>query len=105
MLVVLGAAETGRFAVAFLIAGFLNVIPSTIAQVLFAEASRQGVTLRGQLRKAIRGVYGLLLRQWSSWSRPHRCCSGLFGAAYVRGHGLPAGPGAERAAHRGNLPG
>jgi O-antigen/teichoic acid export membrane protein len=61
VLVVLGAAETGRFAVAFLIGGFLNVIPATVAQVLFAEASREGAPLRGQLRKAIRGVYGLLL--------------------------------------------
>jgi O-antigen/teichoic acid export membrane protein/transposase len=61
ILVVLGAAETGRFAVAFLIGGFLNVIPATVAQVLFAEASREGAPQRGQLRKAIRGVYGLLL--------------------------------------------
>lgn len=61
VLVVLGAAETGRFAIAFLICGFLNVIPSTVAQVLFAEASRGGASLWEQLRKAIRGVYGLLL--------------------------------------------
>ena len=32
-----------------------------MAQVLFAEASREGAPQRGQLRKAIRGVYGLLL--------------------------------------------
>jgi len=61
VLAVRGAAETAKFAVAFLIAGFLNFIPSTVAQVLFAEASRKGVPLGGQLRKAIRGVYGLLL--------------------------------------------
>ena len=61
VLVVRGAAETGRFAVAFLIAGFLYFIPSTVANVLFAEASRQGVPLGVQLRKAIRGIYGLLL--------------------------------------------
>ena len=61
VLVVLGAAETGRFAVAFLIGGFLNVIPATVAQVLFAEASREGVSLWRQLRKAVRGVYALLL--------------------------------------------
>jgi O-antigen/teichoic acid export membrane protein len=56
-----GATQTARFAAAFLIAGFLNFIPSTIAQVLFAEASRNGVSLGRQLRKAVRGVYGLLL--------------------------------------------
>ena len=61
VLVIRGAAEAGRFAVAFLIAGFLNFIPSTVAQVLFAEASRRGVPLGVQLRKAIRGIYGLLL--------------------------------------------
>lgn len=61
VLVILGPAAAGRFAVAFLIAGFLNIIPSTVAQVLFAEASREGASLREQLRKAIRGVYGLLL--------------------------------------------
>jgi len=60
VLVVRGAADTARFAIAFLIAGFLNLIPSTVAQVLFAEASRQGVSLGGQLRSALRGVYGLL---------------------------------------------
>jgi O-antigen/teichoic acid export membrane protein len=61
VLAVRGAAETARFAVAFLIAGFLNLIPSTVAQVLFAETSRKGVPLGRQLRKAIRGVYGLLI--------------------------------------------
>ena len=61
VLVVLGAAETGRFAIAFLIGGFLNVIPATVAQVLFAEASREGASLWRQLRKAVRGVYALLL--------------------------------------------
>jgi O-antigen/teichoic acid export membrane protein len=61
VLVVRGATETARFAVAFLIAGFLNLIPSTVAQVLFAETSRKGVSLGRQLSKAIRGVYGLLI--------------------------------------------
>lgn len=61
VLVILGATAAGRFAVAFLIAGFLNIIPATVAQVLFAEASRGGGALREQLRKAIRGIYTLLL--------------------------------------------
>jgi O-antigen/teichoic acid export membrane protein len=61
VLVVRSAAETGQFAVAFLIAGFLNLIPSTVSQVLFAETSRKGVPLGRQLRKALRGVYALLL--------------------------------------------
>ena len=81
--VVLGAAETGRFAVAFLICGFLNVIPSTVAQVLFAEASRDGASLRGQLRKAIRGVYGLLLPAIVIVIVAAPFILGLFGPAYA----------------------
>jgi O-antigen/teichoic acid export membrane protein len=61
VLVVRGPTETGQFSAAFLIVSFLNFIPSAVAQVLFAEASRQGVPLGGQLRRAVRGVYGLLL--------------------------------------------
>lgn len=56
-----GAAETARFSIAFLIAGFLNFIPSTMGQVLFAELARGGVPLGKQLRKARYAVYGLLL--------------------------------------------
>jgi O-antigen/teichoic acid export membrane protein len=83
VLVVLGAAETGRFAVAFLICGFLNVIPSTVAQVLFAEASREGAPLRGQVRKAIRGVYGLLLPAIVIVIVAAPFILRLFGAAYA----------------------
>jgi len=83
VLVVRGAAETARFAVAFLIAGFLNFIPSTVAQVLFAEASRQGVTLGAQLRKAIRGVYGLLLPALVIVVPAAPLLLRLFGTAYA----------------------
>jgi O-antigen/teichoic acid export membrane protein len=83
VLAVRGAAETARFAVAFLIAGFLNFIPSTVGQVLFAEASRQGVTLGGQLRKAIRGVYGLLLPALVIMVAAAPLLLRLFGAAYA----------------------
>jgi O-antigen/teichoic acid export membrane protein len=61
VLAVRGAAETARFSIAFLIAGFLNFIPSTMGQVLFAEIARGGVPLGKQLRKARYAVYGLLL--------------------------------------------
>ena len=61
VLAVRGAAETAHFSIAFLIAGFLNFIPSTMGQVLFAEIARGGVPLGKQFRKALRGVYGLLL--------------------------------------------
>jgi O-antigen/teichoic acid export membrane protein len=61
VLAVLGAARTAPFAIASLVSGFLDVIPSATSQVLFAEASRKGVALGGQLRKAIRAIYGLML--------------------------------------------
>ena len=54
VLAIRGAAQTASFAAAFLIGGFLNFIPSTVAQVLFAEVAR-GNTARRQFRKALRG--------------------------------------------------
>lgn len=87
VLIIRGAAETARFAVAFLIAGFLNFIPSTIAQVLFAEASRPGVTLGGQLRKAIRGVYGLVLPAVAVVVVAAPLLLRLFGAPYLAATG------------------
>jgi O-antigen/teichoic acid export membrane protein len=83
VLVVRGAAETGRFAVAFLIAGFLFIIPSTVARVLFAEASRAGVSLRVQLRKAIWGIYGLLLPALIVVVAAAPLLLHIFGAAYA----------------------
>jgi O-antigen/teichoic acid export membrane protein len=61
VLAIRGAAENGIFATVATIGGFLNVIPATVSMVLFAEASRQGAPLGQQLRKALRGTYGLLL--------------------------------------------
>jgi O-antigen/teichoic acid export membrane protein len=83
VLIILGPAATGRFAVAFTLAGFLNVIPSTVAQVLFAETSRQGVTLGVQLRKALRGTYGLLLPPLVLLMAGAPFALRLFGAAYA----------------------
>lgn len=83
VLVVRGAAEAAKFAVAFLIAGFLNFIPSAVAQVLFAEASHQGVPLSRQLRKAIRGVYVLLLPALLIVIAAAPLLLHLFGAAYA----------------------
>jgi O-antigen/teichoic acid export membrane protein len=61
VLAVRGAAQTASFSAAFLVAGFLNFIPSTTAQVLFAEIARGGTPIGRQFRKALRAVYGLLL--------------------------------------------
>ena len=83
VLIVLGPSATGHFAVAFTLAGFLNVIPSTVAQVLFAETSRQGVTLGAQLRKALRGTYGLLLPPLVVLMASAPLVLRLFGATYA----------------------
>ena len=83
VLVIRGAEQTARFAVAFLIVGFLNLIPSTVAQVMFAEASRRGASLRDQLFRALRGVYGLLLPAVIVVVAAAPLLLGLFGAAYA----------------------
>jgi O-antigen/teichoic acid export membrane protein len=83
VLAIHGAAETAHFAVAFLIAGFLNFVPSTIAQVLFAEASRRNATIGKQLRKAIRGIYGLLLPSLAIVIPAAPLLLQLFGVAYA----------------------
>jgi O-antigen/teichoic acid export membrane protein len=85
VLAIRGAADTARFAMAFLIAGFLNFIPSTAAQVLFAEASRKGVPLGRQLRKALRGVYGLLLPASVVMIAAAPLLLRIFGPSYATG--------------------
>ena len=83
ILVKLGPAETARFTIAGMAAGTLNVIPSTVAQVFFAEASRQGVPLGGQLRKALRSVYALLLPAVMIMVAIAPFILSLFGASYA----------------------
>jgi O-antigen/teichoic acid export membrane protein len=78
-----GAAQTAAFAAAFLVAGFLNVIPSATSQVLFAEASREGITMGGQLRKAIRAIYGLLLPALVVLVVAAPLIMRIFGASYA----------------------
>ena len=83
VLAIRGAAETARFTVAFLIAGFLNFIPSATAQVLFAEASRRGAAAGQQVRKAARAVYGLLLPAIVALVVAAPLALRLFGAEYA----------------------
>ncbi|MBO2446749.1 oligosaccharide flippase family protein [Actinomadura barringtoniae] len=59
VLAISGSKQTALFAVAFQLAGFINFIPSTAAQVVFAEAQRGA--LAKQLAKAVKAIYGLLL--------------------------------------------
>lgn len=56
-----GPDETAFFTVAFMLASFLNFVPSTTGQVLMAEASRGDRSLRVVVSKALRHVYILLV--------------------------------------------
>ena len=78
-----GPGEAGRFAAAFLVASFLSFVPSAVSQVMFAEASRKGVYLTGQLRKAVRGIYGLLLPSVALVVAAAPLALRLFGRAYA----------------------
>jgi O-antigen/teichoic acid export membrane protein len=85
VLAVRGAAETARFSVAYLIAGFLNYIPSVMGQVLFAEIARGGTLLGKQLRKARYAVYGLMLPSLALLLVAAPYILRLFGPAYAVG--------------------
>jgi O-antigen/teichoic acid export membrane protein len=80
-----GPREAAWFAVAFLVAGFLNFIPSTAAQVLFAEASRDGGPLRPHVAKALRAVFGLLVPALAVLLVAAPLVLDLFGSAYSHG--------------------
>jgi O-antigen/teichoic acid export membrane protein/glycosyltransferase involved in cell wall biosynthesis len=58
---VLGKAQAGWFSIAFLISALLSFIPSTVAQVLFAESSRDPAALRANTIMALKAIYALLL--------------------------------------------
>ena len=78
----LGTTKAAPFALALLVSGFLNIIPSTAAQVLFAEASRRDVSLSEQLRKAIKAIAAILLPMLSLIVLAAPLIMGLFGASY-----------------------
>lgn len=84
VLIIRGASDTARFAIAGMLAGFLTVIPSTIGQVLFAEASRKGAQLGQNLSKALRGIYGLLLPAVAITIPAAPFLLSLFGPGYAR---------------------
>ncbi len=61
VLAVLGPTASAHFAIAFLIVGFLNFLPSSIAQAYFAHASHPGVDEVRELRKAIGTSYAVMV--------------------------------------------
>lgn len=89
VLAIRGASETAWFTSAFVIAGFLNFIPSTVAQVVFAEVSRDASALRRDVVKAVRGIYLLLLPVLALTIVGAPWILRLFGAQYSA-HAAPA---------------
>jgi O-antigen/teichoic acid export membrane protein/glycosyltransferase involved in cell wall biosynthesis len=81
VLTISGSRQTAWFAVAFQLAGFLNFIPSTTAQVVFAEAQRGA--LRTQLTKAIKAIYAMLLPAVTIMLIVAPYVLQLFGTAYA----------------------
>ena len=83
VLVIRGAEQTARFAVAFLIVGFLNFIPCDGGP----GSVRGGLAPRGvaqaQLGRAVRGVYGLLVPALIVVVATAPLLLSLFGAAYA----------------------
>lgn len=85
VLAIRGPEETAYFAVAFMLASFLNFVPSTTAQVLMAEASRGDQPLRTVTGKALRHVYSLLVPVVLLLVLAAPLVLRLFGDAYARG--------------------
>jgi O-antigen/teichoic acid export membrane protein len=83
VLAALGPSETAHFGTAFMTAGMLFVIPSTVSGVFFAEASRKTEPTGIQLRKAIRGTYALLLPGVCAFVVGAPLILRVFGASYA----------------------
>jgi O-antigen/teichoic acid export membrane protein len=81
-LLILGPTDTARFVIAGKVSGFLVVIPSTVAGVYFAEASRRGASRSKLLRQSLRGVYLLLVPAAAVVAVGAPWLLDLFGASY-----------------------
>jgi O-antigen/teichoic acid export membrane protein len=81
-LLIRGPSEAARFVIAGKVSGLLSVIPSTVAGVYFAEASRRGASRRKLLRQSLRGVYLLLVPAVAVVVVAAPWLLDLFGASY-----------------------
>jgi O-antigen/teichoic acid export membrane protein len=80
----LGAREAGYFAVVFLMITFLNFLPSTTSMSLLAEASTRAEPLPKLIRRALSGVYALLLPAAGALVLLSPLVLAPFGADYAR---------------------
>lgn len=81
-LLIRGPSEAARFVVAGKVSGFLVIIPSTVAGVYFAEASRRGASRGKLLRQSLRGVYLLLVPAVAVMVAGAPWLLDLFGTSY-----------------------
>jgi O-antigen/teichoic acid export membrane protein len=81
-LLIRGPSEAARFVIAGKVSGFLVVIPSTVAGVYFAEASRRGASRGKLLLQSLRGVYLLLVPAVAVVAVAAPWLLDLFGTSY-----------------------
>ncbi|MDQ1425120.1 MAG: hypothetical protein QOD72_2618, partial [Acidimicrobiaceae bacterium] len=79
----LGAREAAYLAMPLMIVGLLRVIPSTAAQSLFAEVAADERSLRRHTRRALRGIYALLIPSIVLLVVLARPLLSLFGSDYA----------------------
>jgi len=83
VLAVLGPTPAAYFGVAFLMVGFLNFLPSAIAQAYFAHASRPDVDEVHELRKAVATSYGVMVPACAAFIVVAPLVLRIFGPGYA----------------------
>ena len=78
-----GATAAAHFGIAFLLVGFLNFLPSSIAQAYFAQASRPGNDPDGDLRRAIRTSYIVMIPACAVFMLAAPFVLRIFGPGYA----------------------
>jgi len=89
VLAVLGPTPAAYFGVAFLMIGFLNFLPSSVAQAYFAHASRPDVDAVREFRKAIGTSYAVMLPACAGLIVAAPLLLRIFGPGYAAGATTP----------------
>src|SRR5262249_47775677 len=89
VLAVLGRSPAAYFGVGFLMVGFLNFLPSAIAQAYFAHASRPGVDEVRELRKAVGTSYGVMVPMCAAFIVAAPLLLRIFGPGYAAAAATP----------------
>jgi O-antigen/teichoic acid export membrane protein len=89
VLAVLGPTPAAYFGVAFLMIGFLNFLPSSVAQAYFAHASHPDVDAVREFRKAIGTSYAVMLPACAGLIVAAPLLLRIFGPGYAAGATTP----------------